>query len=130
MLLFSCKKFRRFEMHTTTCPVAHIATEALSIIRRRDAVEDAELTHLAELEERAIQLAPSSRVGLLFQAALITTLVDCIDAAVPAGTKWATQSARHLQAIDRISRQIVASLASSPATADERDIADYYLPRH
>lgn len=113
-----------------SCPISPLAREALAIIKRFDDADDADLARLVDIENEAIKHVPSSRIGLVFQAALVTTLVDCIEAAVPSDSEWAAQSASHLRAIDRISRSIVASLASTPATADERDLCNYYLPHH
>lgn len=114
-------------MHTP-CPVSPLANEALEIIRRIDTADDATCEKLVELEERAIQQVPDSKIGLVFQVALITTLVDSINAAVPEDSQWAAQSSKYLRAIDRISRSILSSLASTPATADERDLLTYYMP--
>lgn len=111
------------------CPVSRLANEALTIIRQDDA-DDADLARLINLENEAIKHVASSRLGIVFQAMLIPTLVDSIDAAVPSESKWAAQSSAHLSAIDRLSRSIVQSLASTPETADERDLTNYYLPHH
>lgn len=117
-------------MSQVECPVSRLAIDALTIIRHLDDADDADLARLVNIEDEAIKYVPSSRLGLVFQASLIPTLVDSIDAAVPSGSKWAAQSSAYLSAIDRLSRSIVASLASTPATADERDLTNYYLPHH
>lgn len=110
------------------CTVSFLASEALAIIKRRDEANDAELARLIELEEEAIKHAPKDRLGLVYQAAMITMLVDSIEAAVPEDSQWAAQSSGYLRAIDRISRSIMASLVGTSATENETALLAYYLP--